>query len=1202
MGTKWTNEQQQVIDARHKNLLVSAAAGSGKTAVLVERIIAKVTDQKSPVDIDRLLIVTFTNAAAAQMRERIGKAIEAALKKSPDNVHLLRQQTLLYSAQITTIHSFCLHIIRNYFHKIDLDPSIRVAEEGELKLLKGEVLDDILESCYEEGDLKFIDFVETFATGKHDNYLKDLILQLYDFSMSDPWPKEWLNRCLIPYQCSSISEFLETPHGRAFFKLVGKMASAWADELRQACLISAEEDGPQMYVDLLEEEAACMEKLSECKEITSLYEEIHQITFKRLPAARKFSGDPNKKVIAQDLRNSVKDSIKKIKQKFFYQNPTDMVQELNKNEGVTATLIDLTLAFSEAFAQKKADKNLMDYNDLEHFALKILVDEETKEPTQTAKELRQYYEEIMVDEYQDSNYVQEAIITSISKEAEGSHNVFMVGDVKQSIYRFRMARPELFMDKYDSYELLGEKKQRIDLHKNFRSRKEVIEAVNDVFLRVMAKDIGNIDYDNVTSLHQGGNFIEAEEGHFQTEIRIADMDSFQKMQQEGRAGTEFFGDPKETEARMIADKINELMEHQMVIDEEQGKLRKIRFDDIVILLRSMQGYADLFIQVLKDHKVPARATSGTGYFSAIEVKTVLNLLKIIDNPRQDIPMTAVLKSPVVGLSGEELAMIRAQFHDKNFYQAVFLYGEEGGEISLKEKISEFLSNLSRYRNWVSYKPIHELLYDVMEDTGYYAYVYAMPGGTVRQGNLQMLLEKAIAFEKTSYRGLFHFIRYMDQLQKYDVDFGEAVEEEQEEAVRIMSIHKSKGLEFPVVILAGMGKQFNQQDIRGKMLLHPELGIGIDRIDPVRRLKSPCLIKQIQASLSKIENWGEELRVLYVAMTRAKEKLILTGTLKKAEDKLAAMEYIRTSEDGYLSYLKRLNGASYFDWVLPALHTYGDKYEMKLIRPEDILAKQFAEEIKEGYSYRMLENELRSCDQEMYEEIERRFSYQYPYESEINMKMKISVSEIKHRSTHLMKEEETVSLFEEEAVAPYVPQFMMEDVKEQEGKSVGALRGTAMHRILECFDFAKDASSLTEQIEQMFAEKRIDAQIKTFVSTEGITAFLDTDLAKRMQQAAIKGKLYKEKPFMMGKPAKDVLEDSESEEMILVQGIIDVFFEEENEIILVDYKTDRVRHENVLKKRYLSQLELYAEALKKATGKEIKEKVIYSFCLKREIKV
>ncbi|MFP3155097.1 UvrD-helicase domain-containing protein [Lachnospiraceae bacterium ZAX-1] len=1333
---KWTKEQRQVIDARNRNLLVAAAAGSGKTAVLVERIIGKIMDNMYPVDIDQLLVVTFTNAAAAEMRERISDAIGEALKASPENTHLQKQQTLLHSAQITTIHSFCLYVIRNYFHRIEIEPNFRVGEDGELKLMKLEVLDDVLETFYAEGKEQFIQLVETFAVGKHDQQLKELVLQLFEFSMSDPWPSQWLKDCILPYKLADMGQFEELPHFKVLQTYLLALTKEWAQAMNYCYEVSQETDGPNMYGPLLEKEANAFEEMQTCKAYASFYQKLAEFSFGRLPAARGFQGDIEKKAMVMDVRNEVKDSVKKVISQFFYQSPMDMVEGLKKNEPVVEMLLELTHAFASAFAEEKKDKNLVDYNDLEHFALKILVKEDTKEPTRTALELQQLYEEIMVDEYQDSNFVQETILTAISKEREGIYNMFMVGDVKQSIYRFRMARPELFMGKYNSYTMTESEKQRIDLHKNFRSRENIIETVNDVFKMIMAKDLGNIAYDDLAALNLGATFKEAavkmdeeeaakgmpgsmshqrkeaDKKQFQTEVLVIDIDKFKERKEEGRLPKEMETDRKEVEAAVVASKIKRLIKEQQVFDAKSNMLRLAKYSDIVILLRSLSGYSETFVQILGAKGIPAHATTGTGYFSAIEVQTILNLLRLIDNERQDIPMAAVLHSPIVGLSGEELAVVRSQFKGMNFYEAVFSYARKSDEQksngqrvdeenvngqradeqkfngqrvdeenvngqradAVERKLHRFLAQLNKFRMWVSYKPIHALLYDVMEETGYWDYVYAMPGGLIRRGNLEMLLEKAITYEKTSYKGLFHFIRYMDQLQKYEVDFGEAETNEQEQAVRIMSIHKSKGLEFPIVIVAGMGKQFNRQDIRGKMVLHPQLGLGVDVIDPIRRTKTASLMKQVLASQTNIENIGEELRVLYVALTRAKEKLILTGTLKKAEEKLLQMEYTRISKEGSLPFLARLNAGSFFDWVLPALKSYEGKYDIALLEPQYLLAEQVQEEITQERTRVAVLHDLAEVDLELKKQVGERLSYVYPYEQEKDRKRKVSVSELKHRMLQLQEEENTDYLFQTEArmdplfqeeedtdplfqtedgtdplfqeeedtdplfqeekdtdslfqeekdmdplfqeedgtpysllpeIIPYIPKFM-QNIEEYETKdngqivNKGVLRGTALHRILECFDFTREFETLDLQIEEMVKRKRIDRQMTELAPTFAINKFLSSTLAKRIQKAARAGKLQKEKPFVMGKVAKEVLEESDSGELILVQGIIDVFFEEGGEFVVVDYKTDRVGHAGELKNRYALQLNLYEEALVKAMGKQVKEKIIYSFHLAEEI--
>lgn len=1190
---KWTTEQQQVIDLRNRNLLVSAAAGSGKTAVLVERIIRKITDKEHPVDIDRLLIVTFTNAAAAEMRERIGAAIEKALETEPDNVHLQRQQTLLHNAQITTIHSFCLYVIRNYFHRIDLDPDFRVAEEGELKLLKSDVIDEVLESYYEKAQPEFLALSETIATGKTDEPLKEAVLKLYEFAMSYPWVEQWLEGCKAPYQVENLAEFEKLPLAKELEAYLRELALQWKFQMEKCRNISMEEDGPEMYISLMEQEAEMLGSVADAKTYEQYYEAIQRVSFGRLPAARKFAGDSQKKEQVQKMRNEVKASVKKITEQFFFQSPEVMIEELQENSIVVEMLVEVTLAFEKAFSEKKREKNMLDFNDLEHFALEILVDKETRESTKTALELQKNYEEIMIDEYQDSNYVQETILKAVSGEAKNRNNMFMVGDVKQSIYRFRMARPELFMEKYHTYTSTESKEQKIDLHMNFRSRPQVLDAVNDVFYKIMKADIGNITYDKQAALYTGAEFKEAGAGMFDTKFLIIEPDAEDKDTKE-----------RELEAKAVGQEIQRLLEEQLVTDKATGELRQAKYSDMVILLRSLTGWSDTFVKVLGEMGIPAKAAAGTGYFSALEVQTALNLLRVLDNPRQDIPMAAVLTSPLVGLSGEELAVIRTEFPEIKFYEAVLQYRQIEKTALTKDKqerLAYFLEILEKYRRKISYTPIHELLYQILEETGYTAYVYALPGGEVKKANLEMLIEKAIAYENTSYRGLFHFIRYMEQLQRYDVDFAPADVREQESVVQIMSIHKSKGLEFPVVFVSGLGKMFNTQDIREKVVLHPQLGIGMDYLDVKRRVKTPGITRQFLARKTAMENTGEELRVLYVAMTRAKEKLILTGIMKKAEEKVQGLVPM-VMEDGFLSFLTRLSTNTFLGFLLQAFICYGRKYPIVILHQKELEQQEGQQVIKESFNKLELLAQLNMHDEGYAKQIEERLSYVYPFEEEEDMKTKVSVSEIKHRAMDKIMAEETMETNVPKAVETetehYIPAFM-EGVQEE---NMGAKRGTAMHRILECYDFTKEVSTLEEQLLKMQEEQLVEPEMIALVNRRTLQNFLESSLAKRMQQAAKKGMLYREKPFVMGETAKAVLENSDSSEMVLIQGIIDVFFEEEGKMVLLDYKTDRIKEPKELADRYRAQIELYKSAVERATGKQVKEQLLYSFCLNQVVEV
>ena len=1197
MGMTFTTDQQKVIDQRDKNLLVAAAAGSGKTAVLVARILDRITEKEDPVDIDQLLIVTFTRAAAAEMRERIARAIEERLRKNPSDAHLMRQQTLLYHAQITTIDSFCLYVVRTYFHRIDLEPDFRVAEEGERRLLEEEVLADVLDRFYEENSREFVRLTETLDTGKTDKRLKEAIEALCAYAMSAPWPKEWLDHCLKPYQCVSEKELEELPMYQEFLHSLHVVIGDWEERIREALRLSSEEDGPIAYCAVLEQEAEMLHAFAACSRFDEFRETIRGLSFQRLPA-KKFTGDPAKKARVQELRTKVKDSVKDLSQRLFAGNLKDHWNLLCENEEVVRMLVTVTKAYMDELLSRKLERKMLDFSDIEHFALQILVEEETKEPTEAAGELRMQFREIMTDEYQDSNYVQEAILSAIARE----NNRFMVGDVKQSIYRFRMARPELFMEKYRRYPSEGAEKaegaeraegydRKIDLHKNFRSRPQVLAAVNEIFERVMAENLGNVEYDDTASLYVGRSFEEEESSLFETEVIYTDPALWQEEEK--------------AEAVLIAQKILSLMETQKVTDEESGKLRGVRYRDIVILLRSFGDFAGELTEVLKNFGIPAMTTTGTGYFSAMEVQTVLSYLRLIDNPRQDIPMAAILHSPIGGCSEEGLAAIRIRYPDLPFYSAALHYAKEEKN-ALGDKLEKVFSLLDSFRQRAEDTPVHELLYEVMDETGYLSYVSVLPGGTVRRANLLALQEKALSYEKSSYHGLSEFVRYMGELQKYEVDFSGAEEECHEDAVRIMTIHKSKGLEFPVVIAAQMGKRINQQDARNQMVLHPEYGIGLDVVDLKRRTRTPSLTRQILSAQIRQENLGEELRVLYVALTRAKEKLILTGTLKNAEKKMESWKLEEADEKGHLAFCVRSGAGTYFDWILPALLSHGgdgrqDSRSCRILAgmPQEILKQSFLRDEKRQWDKAELLARAKQADPIIQEAIASRMDFRYPYESDRDRKAKVTVTELKNRAVEQLRREETDSdySFEEPEVIPYIPEFMREEQQKKE-ENLGVIRGTAMHRVLECYDFTRNPDSLAEQIAEMKEKGRLGDADLQLIPVDELAHFLKSPLAKRMQRAARAHLLTREKPFVMGKER----ENGNPEDLLLIQGMIDAFFEEDGQLVLVDYKTDAVAEEETLIERYRLQLSLYAEALEKATGKQVKEQLIYSFRLGRVVKV
>lgn len=1219
----WTKEQQEVISLRNRNILVSAAAGSGKTAVLVERIISMITDEENPVDIDHLLIVTFTNAAAAEMRERIRNAIDKKLEEDPLNTHLQKQSSLVHNAQITTIHSFCLYVIRGHFQTIGLDPSFRVADEGELQLIKNDVLELLLEEKYEEKSPSFYHFIESFAPGRTDEAVVEYLLKIYHFSMSYPWPTQWMETCKKAYHVESIEDLEQSLWMKSLLETVALSLGDIKKEMQDALEIATSLGGPYMYVEALQQDILMLEELCQSKTYQEYGEKMQGISYARLSSKKDPEVSDRKKETIKAMREEMKKTLKKLKEQFFYSTPKMLLEDMKGSQEVFDVFMDLAKEFYERFTARKREKNIVDFNDLEHLALQILVEKDGEEvkATEVAKEFQGYFEEILVDEYQDSNLVQETLLTSISKQSKERRNMFMVGDVKQSIYRFRLARPELFMEKYQSYSTKESDRQRINLHKNFRSRKEVLDSVNFFFDQMMASYLGDIDYDYETALYTGATFPEGNSLEFQkTEVLLLETDS-QMVEKEEIEETKI-----ELEARMVGKRILEMVGHERVLDKETNQYRFVEYRDIVILFRTVSRWAETFSTVLSTMGIPAFSTSSTGYFSTLEIQTILSYLQIIDNPRQDIPLTAVLHSPISHLSGEELAKIRGKDKKRSFYDACMAYGEEGEE-EIQEKLHHFFKQLMEFRKKVPYTPMHELLWDILDKTGYGDYLAAMPGGDQRKANVEMLVEKAIAYESTSYRGLFNFIRYIENIRKYQVDFGEAsINGENDNTVRIMSIHKSKGLEFPIVFVSALGKSFNQQDSRSKIALHPDLGVGIDYVNIQLRTKTPTLLKKVIQRRVQEENQGEELRVLYVAFTRAKEKLILTGSITKLEEKLEKWSRIQHQEEKKLSFHLLMTATTYLEWILPSLMRHREmgvflenfekkwessrkfleacsycdvEYQIKCKSLQDVIGEEIEDQVIEQVETL----DLKEWDptivysKETAKILEQQLEEVYPFEEDRDIVSKVTVSELKRKAVY-DPEQDGVSIYPEE-ITPIVPKF----IKEQ-GEVSKTDRGTAYHRFLQLMDFKEQEykKSIDGTLEDFIKEKKISREMADSIYLPSIKRFLKSSLVKRMIKAQEDGNLYKEQPFVLGVLASEIDAKWSKEEEVLIQGIIDVYFYEGEEIILVDYKTDYLKNgeEEKLILKYQSQLSYYAKALEQVTGKKVKEKVIYSFSLNKEI--
>ncbi len=1180
-GTAFTEEQRRVIEARGRSLLVSAAAGSGKTAVLVERILSLVTDPLHPIDVDELLVVTFTNAAAAEMRERVLDALADAAEEQPDNEHLQRQMSLIHNAQITTVDSFCLQVVTDHFQRIFLEPGFRIADEGELLLFREDVCDAVLEDFYREQDPGFLRFIEGYSDAKSDRKIRDMILKLYDYAQCYPWPEEWLDQCTGQYDAVSASELESKDWSSGYLDYIHDRVKEMAGQCRRIIALSKDEDGLNVYVPALEKDLAQLEEIASAEGITELGKALRDINFEKLHPVRGTNIDKDKKEEVQSVRNKIKAQTASLKKEFSAETDTQL--ELLAGAGeMVRVLVDLAKAFSDRFAVEKAKKNILDFSDVEHFALRILVNPDTKVPTDIAGEYRQRFREVMIDEYQDSNYLQEEILTAVSGIPEGRQNMFMVGDVKQSIYRFRQACPALFLEKYETFPTEDNPTQRIDLHKNFRSRPEVISTVNDLFGRIMGRDLGNIEYDADAALYQGKEPGDDVKADFGTECILAECE----------AG----GDKKLAEAGVIARRIRKM------IDEEE--IPGLQYRDIVILLRSMRGWPEKFVTAFEQEGVPLTVASRTGYFSAHEVQVVLAMLRVIDNPRQDIPLATVMRSPIGGFTDEDMAVIKASYPDLPFFECVKkLSGEDTClDPVIREKLKAFWEMTGDYRARMPYTPIHLLIRQIYDETGYRDFVTAMPAGEQRRANLDMLLEKASDYENTSYHGLYHFVRYIDRLIKYEVDIGEAeISGEQENVVRLMTIHKSKGLEFPVVFVAGMGKGFNLQDAKGDMIFHPDYGVGIKYCDPVKRTRSDTFIRRALSVEAKKESLGEELRILYVAMTRAKEKLFLCGI---APDREIRAE---TPEGSYekIELSQRIDAASCWDWVLPALKGYGDAYPLQYIGPMEETKDDALHIIRTAQRKSELTEQLGNVDGKILSELDEKFSWEYPHRLS-GLKQKVSVSELKHRAmaeaAEIIGDDDAEKRFPDPIPDPYVPKFIREP-----DENGGALRGTAFHRLMECMDFSTASEPydiwVKGEIERLCHEGFILPEDADRIDIGQAAGFMKSDLSRRMAEAARRGSLVREQPFVMSVPADTIKSDADPEDSVLIQGIIDAFWEEDDGLVLLDYKTDNVKAAEELTDIYRTQIMLYAEALgRRFSGKRVKEALIYSFRHSKAVRV
>ncbi|UFJ39809.1 helicase-exonuclease AddAB subunit AddA [Brevibacillus humidisoli] len=1291
---QWTDEQWQAITVRGQHLLVAAAAGSGKTSVLVERIIRQVTQPDDPVSVDRLLVVTFTNAAAAEMRHRIGEALRKAVEQHPGAADLRRQLALLQRASITTLHSFCLGLLRQYYYVVDIDPDFRIADQLEVELLRRDVLESLLEEWYEH-DQEFQELAEGFVDEQGDNRLEELLLHLYDFSRSHPDPAGWLEQAAAMFDVDQSTSLDSLPWTSSLLAAVCLELQRAEAAVARALELAEETEELAAYVPLLQQERAAIAAACRREETSweGLAAAVHAISFGRLPTIRGLDPElvPQKEQV-QSLRNQAKEIVNKLREDTFTQDAALILRDLQRTAPLMQTLARLVNQFADAFEREKQARSLVDFSDLEHLALRILTETDQAgrlQPSPVARQLQEQFVEVLVDEYQDINLVQETILEMVSRPpTDGwSANRFMVGDVKQSIYRFRLAEPKLFMQKYLSYRRFDRSQQqiaslsvesddptqavaaepgvRIDLAANFRSRREVVDAVNYLFRLIMSPRVGEIAYDKAAELICRADYPLAVDGQLDVEVHLIDRslvdgtevvagaapphESTESDQLiEGEASEESAAEEAsaaQLEARLIAQQIRRWIEPGqggeplLVYDKQTKGMRPVSYRDIVILLRASSSWAQPMMEEFRAAGIPVYAEQSDGYFSATEVEVMLSLLRLIDNPRQDIPLAAVLRSPIVGLSENRLAEIRVRFPSLPFHEAVERFARQStpDEVAWIGRLQHFLRRLEHWRTTARRRSLAELITDIYRDTGYVDYVSALENGKQRQANLRALHDRSKQYEAGSHRGLFRFLRFIDRLQQQGSDLGEArTIGESEDVVRVMTIHKSKGLEFPVVFVAGLGKRFNTQDLQKQFLVHKDLGFGPYVVDPSLRLRYPSFAHHGIKQQLRLEMLAEEMRVLYVALTRAREKLLLVGSAKGLGEQIGrwceqALRGERMADE------ELIQARCYLDWIGRALirHPAGlmlremagvaedavsvplipddSRWRFQLYQASDLPSQTTTAQLDEQVWKRILKLEPIPVDVEIapYKQlVEERLGWQYPHRQASQTAAKWSVSDLKHV---LMRQQgDDSALWTPSArKAMRLPQITQRPrfltSSEENGRSAGSARftsseiGTIMHLVMQHVDMSGslDETDLRGQLAELVARQYLTAEEAAQVDVARIAAFFQSKLGAIVRGAR---SLHRELPFTMAIPVGEIdPEQAGADERVIVQGVIDCLVEgEDGRLILIDYKTDAIYGEwseavsRQLANRYREQVGLYARAVKHVYQRPVDECYLYFF--------
>lgn len=1195
---EWTREQKKIIELKNSNILVSAAAGSGKTAVLVERIINFVINENE--DIDKFLIVTFTNAAANGMKQKIQKSIVKSIQSGKNKSHLKKQLNLLNKANISTIHAFCIDVVRKNFHIIGIDPNFRIGDPNEIDILLQESLEEVLERAYTKKSEDFVKLVEGFTKNRGDSELCELIKDMYHFILSFPNPLAWLKESV---------DMLKVGHDKLESSLwikavrenVSMLLEGAIESLKQAKELSQESDGPLPYVDALIEDLYNVENISNLlnNDFEKFIHSIHCINHPRLGQLRgknKENCSEEKQLEVKSLRDEYKKLIDSIKKLIPNKTLKDFAEDINYMYFPMLSLYDIVVDLSETFKTKKMEKAIVDFSDVEHYALEILKNKEIGDM------YRKKYNYIFIDEYQDSNGLQETLIEQIKR----SNNLFMVGDVKQSIYRFRLADPSIFIKKYMMYQNNEESSEtlnvRVDLMKNFRSRKEILDGTNYLFKKIMSEKIGEIEYTEESFLNSGTEFNISDENYIELDIIEKSTEDDEDLDEDIKTMK-----TAEIEAKFAVQKIKELIKQQTYIPQSE-EFRKIEYKDIVILMRSVSNWSEIFEEIFEEEGIPFYFDGGAGYFETIEIKIIINLLKIIDNIRQDIPLLSVLRSPIGKFTTEELIKIRIMSPNLNYIEAVYAYKNKGNDY-LSDKLQLFIEKVESWKKKSRYMHLNDFIWEILMETGYYYFSGVLPKGNIRQANLRLLTDKAFDFEKTSMRGLFNFLRYIEKLSVSSGNVSTAKTlGENDNVVRLMSVHKSKGLEFPVVLMCGLNKKFNRVDIAKNILKHKTYGIAPKYINPDERIYKETFPRLALKNVIKVENLSEEMRVLYVAMTRAVDKLILIGTVNKIESKVKRWKKGATKYNIYIS-------ETFMDWICSSLYNHKDfkeikqmfgdndckfeinnlsskwrvnRYTLSDINYED--SEKINDRIKIINEISEFKSKVNSRHNDV---IQERLNWKYEYVKSVNVPSKLSVTDLK-----MLKGNEFEYVQHKIPLLKDIPAF-----KEDKVEFTKAEIGTIVHFVMQHLNLNCDLSydNIKSQINDMIKKKLLSEKEANVVDVKKIVQFFNTNIGRRMK---ISPAVKREVPFVIKKQADEIINSLDKNDIILIQGIIDCYFYEGKEVVIIDYKTDDIAQMGLktIKEKYKPQILSYKEAVEKITNKKVKSCYLYLFDIDEAIEI